>query len=55
MAIQILEEARQLYRDEARAFQARYKGKGVSLRARNSLNKAAKMTVAIIVLKGATA
>lgn len=50
MAIQILKEARKLYREEARAYQSRYKGKGVALRARNKLLEAAKLTVAIIVL-----
>ena len=50
MAIQILQEARELYRLEARMFQSKYKGHGVALRARNKLLEAAKLTVAIVVL-----
>lgn len=50
MAIQILKEARELYREEAREYQSRYKGSGVALRARNKLLEAAKLTVAIIAL-----
>lgn len=50
MAIQILKEARELYREEAREYQSRYKGSGVALRARNKLLEAAKLTVAIVAL-----
>ena len=50
MAIAILKEARELYREEARAYQSRYRGKGVALRARNKLLDAAKLTVAIVAL-----
>ena len=50
MAIAILKEARELYRDEARAYQSKYKGKGIALRARNKLLEAAKLTVAIVAL-----
>lgn len=50
MAIAILKEARELYREEARAYQSRYNGNGVALRARNRLLEAAKLTVAIIAL-----
>ena len=50
MAIAILKEARELYREEARVFQSRYKGKGVAIRARNKLLEAAKLTVAIVAL-----
>ena len=50
MAIAILKEARELYRDEARAYQSKYKGDGIALRARNKLLEAAKLTVAIMAL-----
>lgn len=50
MAIAILKEARELYREEARAYQSIYKGSGVALRARNRLLEAAKLTVAIVAL-----
>ena len=50
MAIAILKEARELYRDEARAYQSKYKGNGIALRARNKLLEAAKLTVAIMAL-----
>lgn len=50
MAIAILKEARELYREEARMFQSKYKGHGVALRARNKLLEAAKLTVAIVAL-----
>ena len=50
MAIAILKEARELYREEARAYQSKYKGNGIALRARNKLLDAAKLTVAIVAL-----
>ena len=53
MAIAILKEARNLYRQEAREYQKRYEahgGVGVALRARNKLLDAAKITCAIILL-----
>ena len=51
MAIAILKEARELYREEARAYQSKYKRNGIALRARNKLLEAAKLTVAIVALK----
>lgn len=53
MAVEILKEAREAFREEARAYQARYKGQGVCIRARNRLLEAAKITVALVVLTNA--
>ena len=52
MAVDILREARQIYRDEAYEFAMQHHSIiGVGVRAQNKLRQAARLTVAIVQLK----